>query len=640
DQHSIDEMNNQGIQWPWPRQVYAPIVEYLSEASAIFIDILFTEPSSYGTEDDKIFSSAIIKSANVYMPIFLTNQDRNLSKRDMEFIKKFVLNTNVNKQTPVYKSAIIPIEDLRYGIKGLGNVTILPDEDGVYRQIPLLFKLNDMVIPNFVMPYFLNNMKLDIKQGELIFNNQMIPTVEGKLLLKYYKSSKPFQEISATNILLAYTDFVSGKKPAIKKDYFKGKYVFIGLTAAGLYDLKPTAVSPISTGIVIHSTLFDNLINHSYFRQINSVLIFFPMLLICLVTCYISIRYHSITVNLFYFISTFLFIICTLAILFKFGFYRDITSPILSLCLSSMIAITYSYATEGKERLFVKRTFSQYMDEKLVNYLLKNPDLIKAGGQRRYMTVFFADIAGFTTMAEKSSPENIAIILRRVLNAFTEIIIKNHGVIDKYIGDCVMAFWGAPENTDNDEYYGCLSALECLEALKIINEEFKKEGLQQISMRIGINSGYAIVGNLGSDRLFDYTVVGDTVNLASRLEGVNKFFGTHIIASENTIKPIRDSLVMRELGLIEVKGKNEPVRIYEIIGTIQDKIETEWLTSYHSALEYFYKMEFDKALSEFSILIKNHPDDKVIKLYKEKCEELLNKNGLTESALVFKMDSK
>lgn len=640
DQHSIDEMNRQGIQWPWPRQIYEPIIEYLSHASAVFIDILYTEPSSYGAEDDLIFAKAINNSSNVYMAIFLTNQDRNLSKEELDFIKHYSLKIQTHLNTPLYKSAILPIEELRRGIRGLGNVTISPDEDGVYRTIPLLFRLQDRVIPNFVLPYFINNRQLNFEDGYFYFNRQKIDTFDSKVLLRYYKSSKPFREISATEILKAYADSMSHQKPTISREYFKDKFVLIGLTAAGLYDLKPTAVSAISPGILIHSTLLDNLINQSLFRSINKSLIFFFMFSLCLLTSYISIHYHSFFVNLSYFVSMLISIIFVTAIIFKLGYYQDITSPILSLCLCSMIAITYSYATEGKERLFVKRAFSQYMDEKLVNHILKNPDLIKAGGQKKNMTVLFADIAGFTSMAEELEPEEIATMLRRVLNAFTETIIKNNGVIDKYIGDCVMAFWGAPKKSDKDEYNACLTALECLNALKKINEEFDKERRQQISIRIGINTGDAIVGNLGSDRLFDYTVVGDTVNLASRLEGVNKFFGTHIIVSENTIKPIKDSFVIRELGLIEVKGKTTPVRIYEVMCRIDDNSKYKWVNTYQDALSYYYKMDIAKALNIFSALNKEHPHDRVIELYKDKCQSLNNKNGLTESDLIFKMDSK
>ncbi|HIJ59624.1 MAG TPA: adenylate/guanylate cyclase domain-containing protein [Nitrospirae bacterium] len=638
DQHSIDELNRQGIQWPWPRQIYAPIIEFTSKASAVFMDILFTESSSYGKEDDEIFAKAIELSKNVYMPLFLTNQHRTLSNEDLTFIERF----SWDKKTTglhYYESAILPIDEIRNGIKGLGNVTILPDDDGVYRVIPLVFAFKERIIPQFVISYF--SEQLSIKDNTLYLNKKPISSVKDRLIVKYYKDPRPFKEISATDILKAYSEVSSKQSPSISQDFFENKFVFIGLTAAGLYDLKPTAVSAVSTGIVIHSTVFDNILNNSFIKPIELYIVVILMFVLCLLTTYISSRYHSILINLFYFLTMFLLISSFVAILFKFNYYHPITAPILSLALSFIVSISYSYATEGKQRLFIKRTFSRYMDEKLVNYLLKNPDLIEPGGQERYMTVFFADIAGFTSMAEKLGAEKIAIMLRDVLNAFTEIIIKNYGVIDKYIGDCVMAFWGAPEKTDKDEYYACLSAINCLQALEKINEDFLKNGFQKISVRIGINSGNAITGNLGSDRISDYTVIGDTVNLASRLEGVNKFFGTNIIVSESTITKTKEVFHIRELGLIEVKGKNKPVKIYELLGLKSTEIDKDKLKSYETGLSLLHNGKISEALKIFKELRENYPEEILFKIYEERCNKFLTiKNSLTESDLMFKMDSK
>jgi adenylate cyclase len=229
------------------------------------------------------------------------------------------------------------------------------------------------------------------------------------------------------------------------------------------------------------------------------------------------------------------------------------------------LAAVYSYAVEGKERRFIKKTFLQYMDKNIVEYILRNPGLIKPGGQRRRVTVFFADIAGFTSMAEKMSAEDTARILHAVLNSLTEVIIRNQGVIDKYIGDSIMAFWGAPINTGKDEIHTCYAAVQCMESLKEINRKFREDGLPEIAIRIGIHSGEAIVGNLGSDRLFDYTVVGDTVNIVSRLDSTNKLFKTHIIVSAEVAQRADNLFFMRELGLTEVKGKTVPVRIFELV---------------------------------------------------------------------------
>ena len=311
------------------------------------------------------------------------------------------------------------------------------------------------------------------------------------------------------------------------------------------------------------------------------------------------------------------------ALLFRVGYYGHITSPTLSVLVAFLIAVSYSYATEGRERRFTKRAFSQYMDEKVVEYLLKHPELIKPGGQRKRVTVFFADIEGFTTIAEMIPPEDTARLLRTVLNVFTETIIRHHGVIDKYIGDCVMAYWGSPYSTLKDEFYACRAALDCMEGLSAINRDFANQGLPNISMRIGINSGDAIAGNLGSDRLFDYTVIGDTVNVASRLEGINKRFGSKVIASEETINKTNGAFLTRRLGRVEVKGKTIPITIYEVIKPIElaTNEDIQKKESFEKALAFFDNGQIPEALQSFESLHAQYPEDKTIKIYKEWCDE-------------------
>ena len=233
--------------------------------------------------------------------------------------------------------------------------------------------------------------------------------------------------------------------------------------------------------------------------------------------------------------------------------------------MSFLLSVAFSYAVEGRERQFIKRTFSQYMDKTIVDYVLQNPELVKPGGKKAHVTVLFADIAGFTTISEQNTPEDTALMLHRVLNELTEVVIEEKGVVDKYIGDCIMAFWGSPLALPEDEINACRSALRFIEAIYGINAVFALEGIPPIAIRVGLHTGDAIAGNMGSVRLFDFTVVGDTVNLASRLESVNKVFGTRIITSEHTLAGTHGLFLTRNLGPIEVKGKSEPVVIHEII---------------------------------------------------------------------------
>ncbi len=650
DQRSVDALSREGITWPWPRQIYAPIVEYMSQADVVFMDVLFSEPSSYGQEDDAIFAEAARKVSNVYLPTFLTRQEKNMTPNDEEFIKHIAISDQKLSSVLPFKSAVTPIDILKNSIKGSGNVTISPDEDGVYRKVPLSFKVKEYTIPHFILGYLIEKGIVKIMQDRIYVVGvqnfkpllSKIALMDGRLLLRYYRERNAFKVFSAVDILSSYRDISASKSPTIQKDFFKGKVVFLGLTAAGLYDLKPTSISSISTGSLINATTFDNIVNRNFIRPVNRIFVIVLMLLICLLVSYSVLRTYSLLINLSVFSISLVIILAMLAALFKEAVYMNIIPPVTSLVMSFIISVSYSYAVEGKERLFLSRTFSQYMDTKVADFLLRNPALIKPGGLERRVTVFFADIAGFTSISEKSSPDKIAAILHRVLNSLTEVIIGHNGVIDKYIGDCVMAFWGAPLDTDRAEINACHSAIKCMKALDEINKGFRAEDLSEIAIRIGIHSGNAIAGNLGSNRLFHYTVIGDTVNLASRLESVNKFFRTGIIISEDTYQKTDSLFFTRELGSIEVKGKSVPIKIFELIGE-KEEIQTDkqrMVMLFEQGMAYYREKRWCEAIEIFSKILEDYPQDEPSVLYKRLCEGLMSSSHLTEDWNVIKMTEK
>ncbi len=641
DQQSLDALSDQGIHFPWPRQVYAPIIEYLSEADAVFIDIIFSEPSSSGVEDDQILAEAIRKSSKVYLPVYLTLEKKPMSKTDREFLKKHSIREKL-KPYSTYASAVTPIDLLKGSVEGTGNVMIQPDKDGVYRNVPLAFRLENLIIPNFILHYLLKNNAVHIKDGNFYADDIKVPLRNNELYLRFFREGDPFPGIPALEILNSYLARAEGKDPSLKKEFFRDKKVFIGYTAAGLKDLKATSVSSTTSGVYVHATALENLMNRNFIRPISTFYTIILMVIICISVSYFVLRHPSMIHNVTFFTLAILLVSGIEAGLFKNGVYMNIIAPLTSLLISFIVAAAYSYATEGKERQFIKNTFSQYMDSKIVNYILDNPALIRPGGQRKKVTVFFTDIAGFTTMAEKLPPEQTARILHTTLNACTEVIIRNGGVIDKYIGDAIMAFWGAPVLTGNDELNACRAALQCCISLDGINEAFRKEGLNEINMRIGLHSGEAIVGNLGSDRIFDYTAIGDTVNLASRLEGVNKVFGTRIIASDDTLKNIDDPFLTRELGLIEVKGKDLPARIFELISEQETTAprQKEISSRFHNGLEHFRSKKWDDAIAVFDDILKAVHNDGPSLYYKKWCESLSGKTELTDGWDIIKMTVK
>jgi len=642
DQPSLDYMKDLSSTWPWPREIYSYLFEYLSQADAVFFDVLTTESSSYGVSDDAILAQAIRKAGNIYLPVFLTTNPREIDRAGRDFLTRIALPATAPEPRLSYPSVLLPVADIREHCRGAGNVVINPDADGVYRRVPLNFTAEGLNLPCLILGNVLEQGVLTAKRNGFYRAGKRLPLQGDSLLLRFYRSGSDFSSYSAADLLMSFQNEREGKKPIVPRDFFKGKKVFIGLTAAGLYDLKPTAVSSVSTGVMVHATLLDNLLHGNLMTPLSRYYVVFFMLLVSLAATWFILTHLSLAANLTFIGCATAFVVAVPAILFRNALYLEIIPPVMALGVSSLAAAAYSYATEGKERRFVRRTFSQYMDETLVQHVLKNPELIRPGGERRKVAVFFLDIAGFTAMAEKHTVEETTRILHTVLNAFSEVVIRNHGVIDKYIGDCIMAFWGAPLESGQDESNACRAALECLETLAVINRGFREDGLPEIAVRIGIHSGEVIVGNLGSDRLFDYTVVGDTVNLASRLESANKRFRTRIMVSSDVYDRTGDVFLARELGLIEVKGKTQPVRIYEISAVREtcDGPIAERVALHGRAMACFYEKRWQEAGRLFDRLLEIDPEDGPATYYREWCGSLEQHPPVTDGWHIIRMTEK
>ncbi len=641
DQASLDSLNSEGITWPWPRQVYAALIEYLSEAEAVFLDILFLEPSSYGNQDDLMLADAMRESSRVYLPLVLTNRREGLNEGERTFLEQNAVSWH-SSAGPAFRSAILPVDSLRSVIAGAGNVTIRPDEDGVYRGVPLLFRVDRYAVPHFVLPYLMRKGVVAVKEGELFSNGAKIPLNGGRLLLRYPREGEPFPSMSAADILKAHADSAASRQPSILKEHFRGKWVFIGLTAAGLFDLKPTSASPVSAGVEIHATTLENIANRNFIHPLS---IWYPVALmfaVCSLVTYFVMRHHSLVASGIVLLTALALIVCVPVAAFNYGLYLRSLPPALSVIVSFGIATAYSYATEAKERRFIRRVFSQYMDDRVVRHVLRHPEIIRPGGQKRFVTIFFVDIAGFTSIAERLTAEETASMLHTVLDRFTEVIIDEGGVIDKYIGDSIMAFWGAPLSTGEDETGACSAALRCIGALDKINERFSGEGLPSISVRIGIHSGNVIVGNLGSSRLFDYTVIGDPVNVTSRLESSNKLFHTKIIVSGETYARTGDRFLARELGMIEVKGKTIPLRIFELVQRSEEAADqtTRAVDTFNRAITSFQEGRLSEALSSFEETLRMIPGDGPSEFYAKRCRDLMGRPGLTEDWKILKMMEK
>ena len=306
-------------------------------------------------------------------------------------------------------------------------------------------------------------------------------------------------------------------------------------------------------------------------------------------------------------------------LLSKINYLVDLFFIPLSLIVFIGVGQAINYLEEKQHRLYLTTAFGKYINKHLLKQIIEHKQELKLGGGKRTISIFFSDIRGFTSLSEKLSPEELVNLINRYLTEMTRIILKYDGTVDKFIGDAIMAFWNAPLLQENHAELDCECAIEQIKALKKLQEELVKEGLPKIEIGCGIHTGEAVIGNMGSDERFDYTAIGDSVNLCSRLEGLTKEYGVNIIISEDTYKIIKNKFNCRKLDVVKVKGKKIPVVIYELC----IDYNKEFCKLYEEALELYFKGNFRKALSIFREALKKKQGDKSCDLFIKRCEEYI-----------------
>ncbi|HEY6952639.1 MAG TPA: adenylate/guanylate cyclase domain-containing protein, partial [Bacteroidota bacterium] len=370
--------------------------------------------------------------------------------------------------------------------------------------------------------------------------------------------------------------------------------------------------------------MLSNLTNGHYLRELPQWLTYSLIIILSLLSAIIFFRTRTLSVA----IAIFLLVVVVFVGFAFFMFYEHklwipMVTPSLALVSTFAFSAFFSYATEGKQRRELRRAFNRYLSPAVVSQIIESSGALELGGNTVEGTVYFSDIKDFTNISETMAPKELVAYLNEYFSLASDLILKRDAMLDKYIGDAIMAIFGAPIPKPDHAKLACLTALEIQRALTAF---YKRKSAQtpHFTTRIGLNSGKMIVGNIGSTKRLDYTAIGDTVNLASRLEGVNKFFGTKIIISENVHRLAKDSIETRELDLIRVKGKNVPIRIYELVGesgTLNENTK-EFLSLFHEGLELYRNRKFDQAGRQFENLLNANPDDGPSGTYAERCKLL------------------
>ena len=446
----------------------------------------------------------------------------------------------------------------------------------------------------------------------------------------------------------------------LQSGIFKDKIVLIGSTEPEDQDIKPISFSKgekkgdnLMYGVEIHATAIQNIINRDFLIKESVwqeiILIFIATFL----SFYFSSFLKGIKIKRGGLLELANIILLAGAVfglrelsfyLFThFSFVFSVISPALAFVLGYVGNTAYHFITERKQKAQIKGMFSQYVNSTVVDDLIADPDKMRLGGERKVLSIFFSDIAGFSTFSETKKPEELVSFLNEYLSEMTRIVFENKGTLDKYIGDAVMAFWGAPLPIEDHAYQTCKSALLMQKRLAELRAKWREEGQTEISVRIGINTGEVVVGNMGGSERFDYTVMGDSVNLASRLEGANKEYGTNAMVSETTYEIIKNDFIMRELDALVVKGKTKPVIVYELIAFKDEQLEQstlDCLTVFNEGLALYKAFQFNEAATKFAEAKNIKSNDHPSFVYLKRCMHFIEFPPPKDWDGVFRMTTK
>ncbi len=613
DQKSLDWAKNEsGLSWPWPREIYSAIINQCkrNNAKALGIDVLYTEPSFFGVDDDRLLGSALSSYGRTAVALSLNSESENSfagthivkSPFFVQGLKRWVDKTPSEKI--LFKSSDPPIPEVINSHAVLSNVKQLPGKDGVYRYINLFGLFNSSFFPSLGFGTFLASSPdtpLAIENSLFTAGSSSFPiNSDGSVLLRYRGPSGTHESISAAWVLQQEYRFMQGSnRQKDTESLFKDRYVLFGFTAPGLHDLKSSPVDSVYTGLEIHATLLDNFLSNDFMQKLPAA--FTILLVLCLsLSCAMLIIFYKGAVIPGTAMLSILIPVGMSLLFYHSGYWMPLIVMEAAVVLTIILSLAVKYATEGRKKRFIRNTFKHYLSPDVINELLQQPDKLKLGGERKVLSIFFSDLQGFTSISEGLSPEALTELLNDYLSEMTEIIHEEEGTVDKYEGDAIIAFWNAPLDVPDHSVRAVRAALRCQAKLAVLRPEFKERINKDMLMRIGINTGPAVVGNFGSRTRFDYTMLGDSVNLAARLEGVNKTFGTYTMVSRFTRDSAGDLFTFRELGRVAVVGRKKPVTIYEPLLKKQALELKPVLDSFAQSLEMFYKGDFIKAEELFN----------------------------------------
>jgi len=428
----------------------------------------------------------------------------------------------------------------------------------------------------------------------------------------------------------------------IKTEDLKNRIAIIGLTATGTHDIASIPLHNEYPGVGTYHNTINTIIQNKFITTPYKIIEYLIIIFLALISGFFI---QKLTSKRSLILSIFGFILLNILSIYLFIIHSIWVEQLgmnLALLIPAITIISIKLVNEESQKKFIKGAFSRYIAPDVINQIMLNPESLELGGENRRITIFFSDVKGFSTISEKLSPPELVALLNEYLSEMTDIIISHGGTIDKYEGDAIMAFYGAPQPYIDHELRACKAAIDMKKKLREMQEKWRSVGQHELYVRMGMNTGLAVVGNMGSKMRMDYTAMGDSVNLASRLEGANKVYGTTAMISENTYNNVKDDVETRKLDKIRVIGKTEPIVIFELLGmknTLPQKVY-DAIELYNSGMAMFEEHQWKKAMKFFEETLEILPDDGPSKTYIIRCDEFMKKPPSKKWDGVYSLKSK
>lgn len=575
DEESLDFYEESFGRWPWKRRVHGELVKYLAsgEPRAVVYDGLFYEPDLQDRASDDHLAEATREAGVVYHAFSLSHRGR----RPTAALERHSLAVegDLLHLFPTDNGADLPLPALVEGAAGLGVVNFLADADGTSRRVRLLYRLEDRFYPSLPLAVIRGITAAKggpvalATRGDLRLGDLRIPlTAQGTLLINWPGPLYTFPHYAAGELIESIRLAAAGQRPSVPAETFKNKIVLLGASAKSLYDLRISPFAPQVPGVDLHAAVIDNLLRRDFLRECGRAWLLVLCFVMALPVAFLIVAGRGrpgvlgLTV-----LPLLLFPAVTHLVFVRYRLWVPLVFPWLAGFLSFTAAYIYNYVSEAKEKKWVRGALARCVPAQVADKIVRDPDFLRVGaGEMREVTILFTDIRGFTSLAEKHSPAEVLAMLTRYFTVMEEVIFAHHGTLNQFVGDEIMVIFGAPQDQPDHALAAGRCALAMHEALAGMNREFEGRGWPPVRTGIGLNTGEVVAGFVGAEQRLGYTVVGDAVNLASRLEGLTKKYGVPIIMSGTTRGKIGREADVVELDTVQVRGKEQPVTIYHLRG--------------------------------------------------------------------------